>query len=107
MLLIFNNDVLAIIFVFYNIGDPEATSFQLLNLEGIFFFLTGSNCIPPLGYKETKPTILFAEDMALPFVSTCALQLIFPYTMAVTYETFKAKMAEYVIGTQGFFQHST
>jgi len=90
---------------FYNTGEPEATSSDLLNLEGLFFFLTGSNHIPPLGYEDVKPTISFDEDMELPFISTCGLQIIFPCSLAVTYSKFKEKMAECIISTQGFGQH--
>ena len=44
-------------------------------LKDVMLFLTGCDCVPPLGFGDVDPCILFSKDVVLPTVSTCSLTL--------------------------------
>ena len=66
-------------------------------------FLTGCDCIPPLGFGLAEPSITFSTDAVLPTVSTCSLTLRFPLNFPTKFDLFKEKMDFAVLGSQGFF----
>lgn len=75
-----------------------------ITLEFIFAFLTGCHFVPPLGFGDDVPQIEFHNE-ALPYVSTCTLKLIFPYSLAIDYDQFKVKLLESFINGQGFLMY--
>ena len=69
-------------------------------------FLTACDVVPPLGFGDAVPSIMFidTEDKEmLPKVSTCSLILTFPYNFPLQFDIFKDKMDLAVLGSQGFF----
>ena len=49
-----------------------------LQLKDIFQFMSGADCIPPLGFQRNMSLIFYDQEnnmTSLPYVSTCALQL--------------------------------
>ena len=66
-------------------------------------FLTGCDCVPPLGFGDVTPSILFSDDGVLPTVSTCSMTLHFPRTFPTDIEHFKDKMEFAILGSQVFF----
>jgi len=81
-------------------GDVEFD----ITLEFIFEFLTGCHFIPPLGFGDDVPFIEFHHD-PLPYVSTCTLKLILPYSLAIDYDEFKVKLLEAFINGPGFLKY--
>ena len=41
-------------------------------LSDVMVFLTGCDIVPPLGYGDTSPTVIFSDTGVLPTVSTCS-----------------------------------
>ena len=72
-------------------------------LKDVMLFLTGCDCVPPLGFGDVDPCILFSTDLVLPTVSTCSLTLRFPTTFPTDIDGFKDKMDLSILGSQGFF----
>ena len=72
-------------------------------MRDLTVFLTGCSSIPPLGFGDVKPSIVFTSDRPLPTVSTCSLTLYFPLTFPCNFDQFKEKMDFAVLGSQGFF----
>ena len=66
-------------------------------------FLTGCNTIPPLGFGDADPIIIFSDTGVLPCVSTCCLSLTFPRSFPTELEKFKETMNLAILGSQGFF----
>ena len=85
---------------FIPIGHGDQSS---PTLRDVMVFLTGSDCVPPLGFGDVTPSILFTDDAVLPTVSTCSLTLRFPRTFLSEFEQFKEKMDFVILGSQGFF----
>lgn len=72
-------------------------------LRDVMIFLTGSETVPPLGYGDVNPAIVFTDDDQLPTVSTCSLSLCFPrHNMPTNYDEFKARMNLVILGSHGF-----
>ena len=76
--------------------------------KDLFFFLTGSDRIPPMGFDK-KGTIVFdhrenTRENRLPSVSTCLPQLRLPVCDSLTedYDVFKEQMNLAVLGSVGF-----
>ena len=65
-------------------------------LKDVMLFLTGCDCVPPLGFGDVDPCILFSKDVVLPTVSTCSLTLRFPTDI----DGFKDKMDLSILGSQ-------
>lgn len=80
-----------------------ATGQSSPNLRDVMVFLTGCDCVPPLGFGDVKPGILFSDDAVLPTVSTCSLTLRFPRNFPTDFQQFKEKMDFVILGSQGFF----
>ena len=72
-------------------------------LQDVMVFLTGCDSVPPLGFGDVKPSILFTDDALLPTVSTCSLTLRFPRNFPTDFQQFKDKMELVILGSQGFF----
>lgn len=81
-------------------------------IKDVMLFLTGCGTVPPMGYGDATPSIMFiandedepALSRKLPTVSTCSLTLRFPYYMQQLDVTeFKEKMDFAILGSQGFF----
>lgn len=72
-------------------------------LQDVMVFLTGCDSVPPLGFGDVKPSILFTDDALLPTVSTCSLTLRFPRNFPTDFQQFKDKMDLVILGSQGFF----
>ena len=71
-------------------------------LEKVLQFITGSGCIPPLGF-DSSPTINFCHDPAvtLPMANTCSLSITLP-TAIDNVETFFSKMTFGIGNSVGF-----
>ena len=67
----------------------------LATLKDVMLFLTGCDCVPPLGFGDVDPCILFSTDLVLTTVSTCSLTLRFPITFPTDIDGFKDKMDQY------------
>ena len=72
-------------------------------LQDVMVFLTWCDCVPPLGFGDVKPGIMFTDDAVLPTVSTCSLTLHFPRSFPTDFQQFKEKMDFVILGSQGFF----
>lgn len=73
-------------------------------LQDVMVFLTGCDCIPPLGFGDVLPSIEFDAVSTLPTVSTCALTLHLPLNSPTVFEDFKEKMDLAILGSQGFLE---
>ena len=75
-----------------------------MNLPQILAFVTGADCIPPLGF-DINPTILFSSDRSrlLPVASTCALTLTLSVGLA-EYDAFQKNMDMAVLNAYEFGQ---
>ena len=75
-----------------------------IDLPQVLAFVTGADCIPPLGF-DTEPTILFSGDKnrLLPVASTCALSLTLSIGL-VEYGTFQKNMDMAVLNAYEFGQ---
>ena len=66
-----------------------------LRLEDIFVFITGADCVPPMGFK-TAPRMHFSHSsLKLAVASTCA-----PITLPTchnSYEDFKDAMVDSIV----------
>lgn len=65
-------------------------------------FLTGCDIVPPLGYGDTSPTVIFSDTGVLPTVSICSLSLTFPRSFPTDLHQFKEKLDLTILGSQGF-----
>lgn len=72
-------------------------------LQDIMVFLTGCDSVPPLGFGDVQPGILFTDGAVLPTVSTCSLTLCFPRSFPTDFQQFKEKMDFVILGSHGFF----
>ena len=71
-------------------------------LGDLLEYLTGSSSIPPSGFGEVQPAILFDESHdGLPIVSTCAMSITFPATFPI--DQFKEKMDLAILGSKEWF----
>ena len=72
-------------------------------LSDVMVFLTGCDCVPPMGFSDVSPAVMFSDDTgALPKVSTCSLTLTFPRTFPTDIQLFN-EMDFAILGSQGFF----
>ena len=72
-----------------------------LRLEDILVFVTGADCVPPMGFK-TAPKIHFSHSsLKLAVASTCAPSITLP-TCHNSYEEFKDAMVESIVSGFGF-----
>ena len=71
-------------------------------MQTVLQFITGSSCIPPLGF-DSSPTINFCHDPAvtLPMSNTCSLSITLP-TAIVNAETFSSRMTFGIGNSLGF-----
>ena len=76
---------------------------EMPSLTDILVFLTGSDVIPPLGFKDIVPKIIFSDDCCLPSVSTCAMTLKIPLDFPNEQEEFNSKMGYCILNSQGYF----
>ena len=72
------------------------------SMKDILVFLTGCDSIPPLGFGDNSPKIIFTHAV-LPTVSTCSLTLRLPLSLPKEFNQFKEKMDFAILGSQGFF----
>ena len=75
------------------------------NLKDVMVFLTGCDCLPPLGFADASPTIVFSDDAVLPTVSTCSLTFNIPRNIPTEFDTFKEKMDFSILRSRGFFRN--
>ena len=80
------------------VGESEGPT-----ISDVMVFLTGCDTIPPLGFGDADPVIMFSDSGVLPFVSTCCLSITFPRSIPTDFEIFKDKMNLAILGSQGFF----
>ena len=59
--------------------------------------------MPPMGFGDVAPAIMFSDDGVLPKVSTCSLTLTIPRKFPTDLDLFKEKMDFSILGSQGFF----
>ena len=86
------------------VASPTGESGQSCpTMKDIMVFLTGCDTIPPLGFSDAAPAILFSDVGVLPTVSTCCLTLTFPRSFPTEFHVFKEKMNLAILGSQGFF----
>ncbi len=76
----------------------------MASLKDIFIFLTGCDCIPPLGFPHAEKTIQFDSDLMVPTVSTCSMIFRLPRNLPEDYNIFKERMTFYILCSQGFGQ---
>lgn len=76
----------------------DGTAPQLLSLENVLNFFTGSEVVPPQGF-DPKPTLLFNSENIFPTASTCAIELCLPTRYYDNYTAFCEKL------TLGFTSH--
>ena len=72
-------------------------------LRDIMVFLTGCDSIPPLGFGDVSPAILFSDADGFLTVSTCSLTLTFPRAFSTDFQLFKERMTLAILGSQVFF----
>ena len=73
-----------------------------MSLEDVLQFMTGSRCIPAVGF-EKPPSIAFTDVDQLPTVSTCTLTLTLPRSYACSSaEKFCEVMDACILGSFGF-----
>ena len=70
-------------------------------------FVTG---VPPLGFGDASPAVLFSDSGVLPTVSTCCLTLTFPRSFPAAIQRFKEKIDLSYMDSGGnhlsFYNHS-
>ncbi len=71
-------------------------------MKDILSFLTGCDSIPPIGFGDNIPKIIFTDDK-LPTVSTCSLTFRLPLSLPHDFIQFKEAMDLAILGSQGFF----
>ena len=71
-------------------------------LEDVLVFFSGAERIPPCGFGDTSPLLIFLhENQVLPTASTCDLQLRLP-TMHADFTKFKDAMVLGIKSNDGF-----
>ena len=86
------------------VHDSTSSVVVYVNLPQILAFVTGADCIPPLGF-DINPAILFSSDRnrLLPVASTCALTLTLSVGLA-EYDAFQKNMDMAVLNAYEFGQ---
>ena len=82
---------------------PLAQSQGCPTLHDVMVFLTGCDTIPPLGFGDVHPGVVFDDEDRLPTVSTCSLTLHLPHNFPADFQEFKENMDLVILGSQGFF----
>ena len=73
----------------------------VLTLEDVLTFVTGANCIPPMGF-DTPPQTTFCHDNShYPTASTCVPSIKIPCSLRDV-SLFSTRMTEAIVGTVGF-----
>ena len=88
------------------VHDSTSSIVVYVNLPQILAFVTGADCIPPLGF-DINPTILFSSDRSrlLPVASTCALTLTLTLSVGLAeYDAFQKNMDMAVLNAYEFGQ---
>ena len=72
-------------------------------LEDVLVFFSGAERVPPCGFGDTNPSLVFLHDdkQVLPTASTCNLELRLP-TRHGNFNRFKDAMVLAVKGHDGF-----
>ena len=87
-------------------GLDGEESIITLRLQDLLIFVTGADCIPPLGFS-INPVIRFIHSpiSPLPTANTCSPSISLPVSArGSSYEAFKDAMVEALVGGFGFGQ---
>ena len=85
------------------LADPDKDNQSSPTLQDVMVFLTGCHSVPPMGFGDVSPAIMFSDDAVLPTVYTCSLTLTLPRNFPTDFHSFKDKMDFSILGSQGFF----
>ena len=88
-------------FISCSFVETESESAMSPTLKDIFIFLTGCDCVPPLGFPAADREILLDKEAVVPRVSTCTITLYVPMNMPTLFEE---RMNFFILGSQDFGQ---